>query len=92
MTDVTNTAGDAVAAMAGGEAPVLEVTGLKKHFPIKTGLLSRSTKKVFAVDGVSFSLKQGETLGLVVGKWLWQDHGWPHRAAACRADRRQHQD
>ena len=65
MTDVTNTAGDAVAAMAGGEAPVLEVTGLKKHFPIKTGLLSRSTKKVFAVDGVSFAIKQGETLGLV---------------------------
>jgi len=65
MTDVTNSAGDAVAEMAGGEAPVLEVTGLKKHFPIKTGILSRATKKVYAVDGVSFSIKQGETLGLV---------------------------
>ena len=46
-------------------APVLEVTGLKKHFPIKKGLLSRTVGYVYAVDGVSFSIKEGETLGLV---------------------------
>jgi len=47
------------------ETPVLEVTGLKKHFPIKKGILSRTVGQVYAVDGVSFSIKKGETLGLV---------------------------
>jgi peptide/nickel transport system ATP-binding protein len=46
-------------------APVLEVTGLKKHFPIRKGLLSRVVGQVYAVDGVSFSIGEGETLGLV---------------------------
>ena len=46
-------------------APVLEVRDLKKHFPIRKGLLQRQAGTVFAVDGVSFSIKQGETLGLV---------------------------
>ena len=50
---------------AAANAPVLEVTGLKKHFPIKKGLLSRTVGYVYAVDGVSFSIKEGETLGLV---------------------------
>lgn len=45
--------------------PVLEVTGLKKHFPIKKGLLSRTIGQVYAVDGVSFTINKGETLGLV---------------------------
>jgi oligopeptide/dipeptide ABC transporter ATP-binding protein len=65
MTDTVSAAGNAVAARAGGSAPVLEVTGLKKHFPVKKGLLGGGTRKVYAVDGVSFSIKQGETLGLV---------------------------
>ncbi len=47
------------------EAPLLEVVDLKKHFPLKKGLLSRVGRKVYAVDGVSFHIKQGETLGLV---------------------------
>ena len=45
--------------------PVLEVEGLKKHFPVKKGLLSRNAGKVYAVDGVSFHIGPGETLGLV---------------------------
>src|SRR5215216_2945225 len=44
---------------------VLEVTNLKKHFPIRKGLLRRTTGLVLAVDGVSFSIDTGETLGLV---------------------------
>jgi len=45
---------------------LLEVTDLVKHFPIKTGvLIDRQVGSVKAVDGVSFSLAQGETLGLV---------------------------
>ena len=45
--------------------PLLEVSGLKKHFPIHKGVFSRVSGHVYAVDGVSFSLKRGETLGLV---------------------------
>jgi len=44
---------------------LLEVKGLKKHFPIKTGILKRTTGHVYAVDGISFSIDEGETLGLV---------------------------
>ncbi len=46
-------------------APVVEVRDLKKHFPIRKGLLRRTVGNVFAVDGVSFSIQPGETLGLV---------------------------
>lgn len=44
---------------------LLEVTNLKKHFPIKRGLFNRKRRSVHAVDGVSFHVKRGETLGLV---------------------------
>lgn len=44
---------------------LLEVNDLKMYFPIKRGLLKRTVGAVKAVDGVSFNLKRGETLGLV---------------------------
>ncbi|NIS67411.1 MAG: dipeptide ABC transporter ATP-binding protein [Proteobacteria bacterium] len=45
--------------------PVLEVRDIKKHFPIQGGVFSRTMGHVLAVDGVSFSIQQGETFGLV---------------------------
>jgi len=45
--------------------PVLEVRDLKRHFAIRKGFLQRAGGTVFAVDGVSFSIRKGETLGLV---------------------------
>ena len=45
--------------------PLLQVKGLKKHFPIRGGVLRRVVDQVHAVDGVSFELAAGETLGVV---------------------------
>jgi ABC-type oligopeptide transport system ATPase subunit len=47
------------------ERPLLEVVGLETHFPIRRGILQRTVGHVKAVDGVSFHLRRGETLGLV---------------------------
>jgi peptide/nickel transport system ATP-binding protein/oligopeptide transport system ATP-binding protein len=57
--------GGAPAGEAAGEAPLLEVESLTKHFPIRAGLLRRTVGEVHAVCGISFSLRAGETLGLV---------------------------
>jgi len=47
------------------EEPLLLVKNLKKYFPVKSGILRKVTGNVKAVDGVSFSIKKGETFGLV---------------------------
>ncbi len=46
-------------------APLLEVNNLAMHFPVREGLLRRARVYNRAVDGVSFSIREGETLGLV---------------------------
>ena len=45
--------------------PLLEVKDLKKYFPIRGGIFSKTIGYVYAVDGVSFYLMEGESLGLV---------------------------
>ncbi len=48
------------------ETPLVQVTDLKKHFPITKGIvIQRQVGTVRAVDGISFSIARGETLGLV---------------------------
>ena len=54
-----------IATNAAAVPPVLEVNNLKKHFVIQKGFLRRTSGHVFAVDGVSFAIGAGETLGLV---------------------------
>jgi oligopeptide/dipeptide ABC transporter ATP-binding protein len=54
--------------MTGGAELVqtlLEVNNLVKHFPIRRGLFSRVVGQVHAVDGISFEVREGQTLGLV---------------------------
>jgi oligopeptide transport system ATP-binding protein len=64
--------------MNGGE-PLLEVTDLVKHFPIKRGvLIDREVDQVKAVDGISFSIPRGQTLGLV-------GESGSGKSTACRA-------
>ncbi len=47
------------------QTPLIDVTDLRKYFPIRKGLLRRTVGNVHAVDGVTFSINAGETLGLV---------------------------
>ncbi len=54
-----------VAGPGHNRPPVLEAVDLKKHFPVKKGILRKTVGQVYAVDGVSFSIGEGETLGMV---------------------------
>lgn len=56
---------DARNQQLGATRPLLDVKGLEVHFPIKSGLLGRTSGYVKAVDGITFDVKPGETLGLV---------------------------
>jgi oligopeptide transport system ATP-binding protein len=51
--------------VSSGGRPLVEVQGIKTYFPIREGLLGREVASVRAVDDVSFSVREGETLGLV---------------------------
>ena len=56
----------AAVATAGGKEVLVQVRDLKKHFPISSGIiLQRQVGAVKAVDGVSFNIYRGETLGMV---------------------------
>jgi len=47
------------------EPPLVSVQGLSKHFPIYKGIFRRQAGVIKAVDGISFDIRRGETLGLV---------------------------
>jgi len=53
------------ASSANGKRTLIEVENLVKHFPVKGGVFQRVLAWVRAVDGVTFSIREGETLGLV---------------------------
>ena len=64
---MTTAASEAAAAKPSSDtdAPLIEVTGLKKYFPIRRGILQRHAGDVKAVDGLDFTVARGETLSLV---------------------------
>ena len=64
--DASTLAADAAAnGAASADAPLLEITNLVKEYPVTHGLLQRKVGAVHAVSGVSFSVRAGETFGLV---------------------------
>ena len=65
MTTSTAAATDGLHPAAADDEALLSVSDLKKHFPIRRGILQRQVGAVKAVDGISLSVRAGETLGLV---------------------------
>ena len=65
------------------DEPILRVEDLKVHFPITKGILiQRQVATVKAVDGISFTIRRGETLGLV-GESSWASRPPGSRCCAC---------
>ena len=68
----------ALGALPSGESmKILEVEDLRVSFPVSGGVFARKIAEVKAVDGVSFALEQGETLGLGRRIRMRQEHGGP---------------
>ena len=67
-------------------ADARRVSDLVKYFPIRKGLLQREVARVHAVDGISFDVRRGETLGLVGETRLRQVDDRAAAHAAARAD------
>src|SRR5688500_6420355 len=65
MDPVTATAERAPAAYVNDPKNIVEVDDLKVHFPIRSGIFKTVAGSVKAVDGVTFDVRRGETLGLV---------------------------
>ena len=65
MPDLQSTAGHGAGVTTLDPDTLLEVRNLKKYFPVEQGLLRRKIGEVKAVDDVSFSVRKGETVGLV---------------------------
>ena len=65
MTERAHVSGEAGDATGGEGDAILSVRNLEKHYPVRSGLLRRVTGHVKAVDGVSFDVREGETVGLV---------------------------
>ena len=63
--NITNVNEAAVATEAKSSAPLLEVKNLRKCFPIKKSVTGKVLQELIAVDGVSFTLNPGETIGIV---------------------------
>src|SRR5262249_61801059 len=68
MSRVTSARATEASPVAGSwtmSSPVLDVRGLKKHFPVRQRLLGGAATVVKAVDGIDFAIRAGETLGLI---------------------------
>src|SRR3954469_10722093 len=65
MTAVGAVAHEHLEATPAAGRPLVEVRDLVKRFPLHGGVLQRPIASVQAVDGVSFTIRRGETLGLV---------------------------
>ena len=88
MTTMTDSAVQS-AAPAQDNDVLLEINNLKMYFPVTSGMLfQRTVAYVKAVDDVSFTVRRGETLGLVGESGCGEDDHGPLHSAVVQADRR----